>query len=129
MKDTKFLLMVFILIASLSVNNYSQVADTNNSESKIEFNNKEAEEIKIPLSINTVLLVDNNTYDKEKAEAKLQPNSSLPGVNAEDEKSSFTTDLFYVLGTAAVAAIVYFFWPEKETEPVNTVTFGKPVHP
>jgi len=129
MKDTKYLLMVFILIASLSVNNFSQVADTNNSENKIELNNKDAEGIKIPLSSNTVLLVENNIDEKEKAEAKLQPNSSLPGMNAEDEKSSFTTDLFYVLGTAAVAAIVYFFWPEKETEPVNTVTFGKPVHP
>ncbi len=118
--------IVFVLIAVLIKSNYAQVADTSSIQKTSMLENQNRDEIKIPLSI---MLAHNYPDDKEKAENILQLNSSLPGVNAETDKSSFTTDLFYVLGTAAVAAIVYFFWPEKESTPVSTVTFGKPVHP
>ncbi|RJP62258.1 MAG: hypothetical protein C4539_18780 [Ignavibacteriales bacterium] len=126
MKYTKIMFIVFVLIAALINSNYAQVADTSTIQKTSMLENQNRDEIKIPLSI---MLAHNYLDDKEKAENILQLNSSLPGVNAETDKSSFTTDLFYVLGTAAVAAIVYFFWPEKESTPVSTVTFGKPVHP
>jgi len=117
------------LIAALIKSNYAQVADTSSTQRISMLENQNGDEIKIPLSINMELLAHNYFDENEKAEKILQLNPSLPGVNAEADKSSFTTDLFYVLGTAAVAAIIYFFWPEKESTPVSTVTFGKPVHP
>jgi hypothetical protein len=126
MKYTKIMFIVFVLIAALIKSNYAQVADTSSTRKISVLENRNGDTIKIPLSM---MLAHNYLGEKEKAENILQPNSSLPGVNAETDKSTFTTDLFYVLGTAAVAAIVYFLWPEKESTPVTSATFGKPVHP
>lgn len=129
MRNTKIFAIAFILIVGFSGKIFSQAVDTSSNENRIESSNSDAAEIKIPLAINSSLLVQNHFVDKEKSGSDIQLNSSLPGVTAEADKSSFTTDLFYVLGTAAVAAVVYFLWPEKDTEPSKTVTFGKPVHP
>ncbi len=129
MKYRKIIIIVFVLIVCFSSNTFSQVEDADTVLNKTRLKNQKTNEIKIPLNMNTELLAQNNVDEKEKTMNIIQPNTSLPGKNAETDKSSFTTDLFYVLGTVAAAAIVYFFWPEKNSEPVKTVTFGKPVHP
>jgi|GEM_PF-5647467 len=45
------------------------------------------------------------------------------------EKSSAVKDYFYVLGTAAVAAVIYFLWPEDNPPAQKKLTFGTPPPP
>lgn len=45
------------------------------------------------------------------------------------EKPGFFKDYIYIIGTAAVAAIIYFLWPEDNPASQKKLTFGTPPPP
>lgn len=109
----KIVIALFIVIA-VSATLYPQQNDSTYNYSK---NN----ETYIPLS--QVFSRINMEHDK-----LLSADSAYNKLPAK-EKSLFSGDYLYIAGTAAIAAIIYFLWPEDNAAVQKKFTFGTPPPP
>lgn len=55
--------------------------------------------------------------------------NAAPKQMPKEEETSFSINFLYFIGAAALAAIVYIVWPEKDKEVKTKATFGTPVQP
>lgn len=70
-------------------------------------------------SYKNILVRDQFHYDFEFSLAPLLP---------QDEDESVSNDIYYFIGAAVLASVVYFAWPDEDNSETD-LTFGKPSTP